>query len=101
MVPWRLSDERKVVGIEIETYSELIRNSTSKGAMGVGGGLGGGGGAVGSSKLDPKALYLDSTLFPPVLWTQVFEGAGDDDGPKRKKQLKGGYKLLYYTVHGP
>ncbi|GMK53525.1 hypothetical protein CspeluHIS016_0101110 [Cutaneotrichosporon spelunceum] len=59
--PWRLESERKVVGIEIESYSDRYRRANTNAA-------------VGNSQLDAGVLHLNRDLFPPSLWTEYFEG---------------------------
>ncbi|KLT41201.1 hypothetical protein CC85DRAFT_286758 [Cutaneotrichosporon oleaginosum] len=66
--PWRLESERKVVGIEIESYSDRYRRP-------------GAGTGTGNSRLDPAVLYLNRELFPPSLWKEYFEG---DMGAEKK-----------------
>ncbi|WWC86564.1 uncharacterized protein L201_001441 [Kwoniella dendrophila CBS 6074] len=70
--PWRIAGERKVVGIEIESYSDRFNTPS----------------AAGPSKLDPIALKLDSSMFPPALWAEYFEGAGQKPKNKLKKKRK-------------
>ncbi|WWC59830.1 uncharacterized protein I303_102392 [Kwoniella dejecticola CBS 10117] len=70
--PWRIAGERKVVGIEIESYSDRTQAQAQ----------------AGPSKLDPIALKLDPAMFPPSLWAEYFEGAGQKVKPKPKKKRK-------------
>ncbi|WVW78078.1 hypothetical protein I302_100029 [Kwoniella bestiolae CBS 10118] len=70
--PWRLAGERKVVGIEIESYSDRFNTPAQ----------------AGPSKLDPAALKLDPQMFPPVLWQEYFEGVGHKPKARPKKKRK-------------
>jgi len=67
--PWRLATERKIVGIEIESYSDRFKPPSQ----------------IGVTKLDPIALKLDATLFPPALWKEYYEGK-EEVKPKTKKR---------------
>ena len=59
--------------IEIESYSDRLKPPSTSGP----------------SKLDPSILYLDETLFPPVLWKEYFEGqAANDKKAKSRKRRK-------------
>ncbi|WRT64458.1 uncharacterized protein IL334_001390 [Kwoniella shivajii] len=71
---WRITGERKVVGIEIESYSDRFNPPSSSGP----------------SKLDPVALKLDPSMFPPSLWAEYFDGAGQKakSRPKKKRKLE-------------
>ncbi|WVF69445.1 hypothetical protein IAT40_004222 [Kwoniella sp. CBS 6097] len=72
--PWRLSGERKVVGIEIESYSDRFNAPSS----------------AGPSKLDSRHLKLDPGMFPPSLWVEYFEGSAQDKAkarPKKRRKL--------------
>ncbi|WVQ98381.1 hypothetical protein IAU59_005504 [Kwoniella sp. CBS 9459] len=72
--PWRLSGERKVVGIEIEAYSDRFTAPSSSGP----------------SKLDSKLLKLDPGMFPPSLWVEYFEGNAKEKAkarPKKRRKL--------------
>lgn len=89
--PWRLASERKVVGVEIESYSDRYRKQT-------------GASSSGPSQLDAQALHLNADLLPPQLYGDYFDPqaaaerkktAGkkrrrvidsDDDEPKDKKE---------------
>lgn len=72
--PWRLRETRKVVGIgestspryenpliiqEIETWADRQKPQASQ---------------AGPSTLDPSALYMDESFFPPELWREHVEG---------------------------
>ncbi|WOO82409.1 uncharacterized protein LOC62_04G005897 [Vanrija pseudolonga] len=63
--PWRLASERKVVGIEIESYSDRYRRPTATTAAASGGG-------GGATAIDAAALHLNEGLFPPALWAEYF-----------------------------
>ncbi|ODO06217.1 hypothetical protein L198_01449 [Cryptococcus wingfieldii CBS 7118] len=69
--PWRIASERKVVGIEIESYSDRFNAPAP----------------TGSSKLDPLALRMDQAMFPPALWSAYFDGQADE-GKRPKKRRK-------------
>lgn len=75
--PWRLRETRKVVGIgesmrqrceqflisqEIETWADRQKPQTSQ---------------AGSSTLDPSALHMDESFFPPGLWREHVDGPKD------------------------
>ncbi|KAK6903371.1 hypothetical protein I203_106874 [Kwoniella mangroviensis CBS 8507] len=70
--PWRIVGERKVVGIEIESYSDRFNTTVQ----------------AGPSRLNPIALKLDPQMFPPVLWQEYFEGVGDRPKTKLKRKRK-------------
>ncbi|ORY30229.1 hypothetical protein BCR39DRAFT_530100 [Naematelia encephala] len=99
--PWRLAGERKVVGIEIESFSDRFAlppqaptqaqthtqtqihistpppNSRS------------------TTDLDSTALYLDKSMFPPSLWEAYFEdhsGGGAVLKRRKKNELSDGRK---------
>ncbi|KAK8847696.1 hypothetical protein IAR55_005555 [Kwoniella newhampshirensis] len=71
--PWRIAGERKVIGIEIESYSDRFNPPSS---------------SSGPSRLDPVALYMDQSMFPPSLWTEYFDGTPDTPKAKTKKKRK-------------
>ncbi|WWD21790.1 hypothetical protein CI109_106278 [Kwoniella shandongensis] len=71
--PWRIAGERKVVGIEIESYSDRFNSPSS---------------SAGPSKIDPVALHMDQNYFPPALWTEYFDGSADKPKAKLKKKRK-------------
>lgn len=62
--PWRLASERKVVGVEIESYSDRYRRPTAAASGGTSGG--------GATAIDAAALHLNESLFPPALWAEYF-----------------------------
>ncbi|OCF33716.1 hypothetical protein I316_04428 [Kwoniella heveanensis BCC8398] len=73
--PWRISGERKVVGIEIESYSDRFNPPSL---------------SSGPSKLDSKLLKLDPGMFPPSLWVEYFEGNAKEKAkarPKKRRKL--------------
>lgn len=65
----KLASERKVVGIEIESYSDRFRDPAQPSQ---------------SADLDPAALRLDRAMFPPALWKAHFEA----QPARRKGQAK-------------
>ncbi|WVO19373.1 uncharacterized protein IAS62_000652 [Cryptococcus decagattii] len=71
--PWRIAGERKVVGIEIESYSDRFNPPAPSGP----------------SKLDPVVLRMDQSMFPPSLWAAYFDEQTDrlKDRPKKKRKL--------------
>ncbi|KAK1921848.1 hypothetical protein DB88DRAFT_499398 [Papiliotrema laurentii] len=72
--PWRMVGERKVVGIEIETYSgtsAAVRESSTQ-----------------QNGIDIPSMFLDKSLFPLALWKEVFEGENLQEGNKRKREEK-------------
>nr|XP_019008155.1 uncharacterized protein I206_06710 [Kwoniella pini CBS 10737]OCF46936.1 hypothetical protein I206_06710 [Kwoniella pini CBS 10737] len=70
--PWRIAGERKVIGIEIESYSDRSQAQAK----------------AGPSKLDPTIMKLDSAMFPPSLWAGYFEGVGEKPTQRPKKRRK-------------
>ncbi|KAL1408815.1 hypothetical protein Q8F55_005629 [Vanrija albida] len=69
---WRLASERKVVGIEIESYSDRYRRAPAAGA---------------ATGIDAGALHLNQGLFPPALWQEYFAPAGTAAKAKEKAEL--------------
>ncbi|RSH88402.1 uncharacterized protein EHS24_000946 [Apiotrichum porosum] len=65
--PWRLASERKVVGIEIESYSDRYRRKAATTTTP---------GANGTTTIDAPALHLRESLFPPQLWSEYFDTTG-------------------------
>ncbi|KAK4688941.1 DNA-directed RNA polymerase III subunit RPC7, partial [Tremellales sp. Uapishka_1] len=80
--PWRIAGERKVVGIEIESYSDQFRKATHSSITATG---------TLSTKLDPKLLRMQESLFPPSLWKEYFEGPTikKEKGTKKRKYVEG------------
>lgn len=70
--PWRLASERKVVGIEIESYSDRFRPTTNPEAQGAR--------EAGATSLNLAALLLQQETFPPALWTEYFDSGGPGGG---------------------
>nr|ODN86932.1 hypothetical protein L203_03705 [Cryptococcus depauperatus CBS 7841] len=69
--PWRLTGERKTVGIEIESYSDRFNPPSL---------------FSGPTKLDPMALRMDQSMFPPALWRAYFDGSKEK--PKNSKKRR-------------
>ncbi|KAI9636146.1 DNA-directed RNA polymerase III, subunit Rpc31 [Dioszegia hungarica] len=75
---WRLPEVRKMVGIEIETYSDLFARPTAA--------------APNDEELDPVKMKMDEMFFPPSLWDAYFEPEkeqkrGKGKVPKKRKTL--------------
>ncbi|WVR04891.1 hypothetical protein IAU60_001903 [Kwoniella sp. DSM 27419] len=74
MPPWQLPGERKVVGIEIESYSDRFNPPPR----------------AGPAQLDTDMLRLDPSMFPPTLWAEYFEGGAKEEKkakPKKRRKL--------------
>ncbi|WVO15941.1 hypothetical protein L204_103606 [Cryptococcus depauperatus] len=71
--PWRLTGERKTVGIEIESYSDRFNPPSL---------------FSGPTKLDPMALRMDQSMFPPALWRAYFDGSKEKPKNRGRKRRK-------------
>ncbi|EIW70975.1 hypothetical protein TREMEDRAFT_59910 [Tremella mesenterica DSM 1558] len=88
-VPWRLPDPRKIVGIEIEQWSEKMTNPQAGPSHYPPPPIASGQKAGGpDEKLDPDKLYMNPEFFPSTLWKGYFEGKVEKPRIKKGKKKK-------------